>query len=68
MKRLLVLLAVLIPLSLLIVGCGQDGSSGKPKEHSIEEQKKMQSTMKGMMKGGMDPKGTGFPGAPGGRK
>jgi hypothetical protein len=46
MKRLLVLLAVLVPLSLLIVGCGLGGSSpGLPKD-SKEQMEAMKSAMK----------------------
>ena len=71
MKRLLVLFAVLVPLSLLIVGCGQQGGYlSKPKVYSGDEQKKMESTMKAKFqatKGPEGPKGKGFPGATGGK-
>jgi hypothetical protein len=47
MKRLLVLFAVFVPLSLLIVGCGQGGGSSKK---STVEPKEMTKEMKSLMK------------------
>jgi hypothetical protein len=46
MKRLLVLLAVLVPLSLLIAGCGQGGGSSKQFTGSKEEMKEQMKMMK----------------------
>jgi hypothetical protein len=59
MKRLLVLVAVLVPLSLFIAGCGgTGGSSGKS---SGEPPKQVQEEMKGKMNEMMQ-KGGGVPG------
>ena len=55
MKRLLVLFAVLVPLSLFIAGCGggTGGSSGKSSgTPSAEEKEKMGQKMQEMMKSG----------------
>ena len=74
MKRLLVLFAVLTPLSLLIAGCGGQGG-GSSKGPVVDQKEMMQTKMKGMdpatkmkMMSGTDPKGTGTPGAPRGQK
>jgi len=57
MKRLLVLVAVLVPLSLLIAGCGgTGGSSGTPptpEEQKQIEEEEMKRTQE-MMEKGMD--------------
>ena len=63
MKRLLVLFAVLVPLSLFIAGCGgTGGSSGKTSANPTPEQKKQmqEEMMKGKML--MKEKGGGMPG------
>jgi len=54
MKRLLVLFAVLVPLSLFIAGCGgTGGSSGKSSgQGTAEEKQKMAEKMQQMMKTG----------------
>jgi hypothetical protein len=55
MKRLLVLVAVLVPLSFFVTGCGGGGSSGKGGEPAAEEKQKrfeeMQKMKGNMMKG-----------------
>ena len=53
MKRLLVLLAVLVPMSWCVAGCGGAGSHPAPgKQPSMQEQAKMLSERdKGAMKG-----------------
>jgi hypothetical protein len=63
MKRLLVLCAVLIPLSLFVAGCGATGGgSSSSGTMSPEQQKKMQEDMqKNMQK--MQQKGGAMPGA-----
>ena len=72
MKRLLVMFAVLVPLSLLIAGCGQGGGSSKgagdSKEQKMDQMKMMKEKMEAKMKADAPPgalKGT--PGK-GGRK
>jgi hypothetical protein len=51
MKRLLVLFAVLVPLSLVIAGCGGSGSSGPSTKTSKEQIEKMtKSQMEFMQK------------------
>ncbi len=62
MKRLLVLFAVLVPLSLLIVGCGQGGGSSKELTDPKEKAAKMSSFTKATETKG---KPAGLPGAPG---
>ena len=57
MKRLLVLVAVLVPLSFFVAGCGTGGSSGsKATTPSKEDQEKtkahMQEMQKKMIQGG----------------
>ena len=57
MKRLLVLFAVLVPLSFFVAGCGgMGGSSGKSAQPTEEQKQKMQKEMQEQMKkmqGGM---------------
>lgn len=66
MKRLLVLFAVLVPLSLLIAGCGQGGGSGAsstaPK--TPEEQTERMKAMMMQDKQAAEKRGD-VPGAPG---
>lgn len=66
MKRLLVLFAVLVPLSLFIAGCGgRAGSSGAASGPPPKEQmQKMEQAQKEMMQKNMP----GAPGAPGAKK
>ena len=54
MKRLLVLCAVIVPLSFFVAGCGgTGGSSGKSSgAPPAEQQKAMQEKMQQMMKSG----------------
>jgi hypothetical protein len=54
MKRLLVLVAVLVPLSMLIAGCGDSGGASKKDSgpYSQEEKQKMGEKMQQMMKSG----------------
>ena len=49
MKRLLVLVAVLVPLSFFIAGCGGGGSSGSGGLPSKEEMEKKSAEMKQKM-------------------
>ena len=65
MKRLLVLFAVLVPLSLFVAGCG--GTGGSSVKAGPESEKKMQEMKEMMMKGKaeMMQKGQGG-GTPGG--
>jgi hypothetical protein len=75
MKRLLVLFVVLVPLSLVIVGCGQGGGSSKvspgdPKKVGTkiadeELMNKMKAEMKAKGMPGAPRGGAGLPGAPG---
>jgi hypothetical protein len=49
MKRLLVLFAVLVPLSLFVTGCDGAGGSGKSGQPSAEDkQKRMEETQQKM--------------------
>lgn len=60
MKRLLVLFAMIVPLSLFIAGCGGSGtSSGKSSEPTAEQKKEMQEKMQEKMKSGKMGKGLG---------
>lgn len=53
MKRLLVLFAVIVPLSLFIAGCGGSGGpSGKSSEPTADQKKQMQEKMEEKMKSG----------------
>lgn len=62
MKRLLVLFAMIVPLSLFIAGCGgSGGSSGKSSEPTAEQKKEMQEKMQEKMKSGKMGKGGGGP-------
>jgi predicted small secreted protein len=45
MKRLLVLSAVVVPLSLFTAGCGDTGGSGKPKEGTAQQQQEQKAKM-----------------------
>jgi len=62
MKRLLVLFAVLVPLSLLIVGCGQGGGSSK---QSAVDPKEKAAKMESFTKKAAESRPAGSPGAPG---
>ena len=64
MKRLLVLFAVLVPLSLFIAGCGgTGGSSGKKSELTAEQKEQMKAQMMKAKMQGMDKaKGGEIPG------
>jgi len=56
MKRLLVLFAVLVPLSLFVAGCGGTGGSSGKKEMTAEQKEQMKAQMKkGMAKMQMEP-------------
>lgn len=64
MKQLLLLVALLVPLSLLIAGCdGTAGSSGKSSEPTAEQKKQMQEQMqKNMAKTTQNAQGQGTSG------
>jgi hypothetical protein len=61
MKRLLVLVTVLVPLSLFVAGCGGTGGSSPTKPKTEDEKRQMME----QMKKGMAPKGM-MPGMQGG--
>jgi hypothetical protein len=63
MKRLLVLFAVLVPLSLFVVGCGGTGGSSGKKEMAAEQKEQMKAQMQeGMKKMMPQSPGQGMPG------
>jgi hypothetical protein len=56
MKRLLVLFAVLVPLSLFVAGCDSTGgSSGSSSALTAEQKKQKEEDMKKQMAGKMNP-------------